>query len=427
MTGVSMPRSKPAEMTPGAYLRAEIKRLGLDQVAVSKATEVSRQTINNIVNGRQDISRAMATKLARLTNRTPDFWLRSRFPAAEELPDSAIADQRGEASDHRHDHAPSILVNHQIARAVSEGILIIRPFRDEHVRFASIDLTLADFVIVASGRMIDISDQGFTLRRGENICVSTKELLEFPLDHVGRLGAVARLAKCGIVTSHGMHVDPGFSGNLQFCMFNAGADPFELRGGEPIVSLEITRLASIPSQNTNASVHGQAAANRDDITYRSGEPSDGSRDGLNLAIRQYLRAQVETAPAGAEVVARIPALDIEMFDHPKQIAIEGAVDFALGTLSDIQVNAELATELIDRYRTFFDRAASDLHISAEQIRRALELLATIDAGATGPGANRHFRLPRGTAKISLRNLAGQLNLEAVDLILMLTGRHVPRP
>ena len=40
------------ELTPGDHLRAEIERLGLDQVAVSAATGVSRQSINNIVNGR---------------------------------------------------------------------------------------------------------------------------------------------------------------------------------------------------------------------------------------------------------------------------------------------------------------------------------------------------------------------------------------
>ena len=38
---------------PGAHLRAELRKLGLDQVAVSKATGVSRQSVNNIINGRQ--------------------------------------------------------------------------------------------------------------------------------------------------------------------------------------------------------------------------------------------------------------------------------------------------------------------------------------------------------------------------------------
>lgn len=47
-------------LTPGEHLRAEINRLGLDQVTLSKATGVSRQSINNVINNRQPISRAMA-------------------------------------------------------------------------------------------------------------------------------------------------------------------------------------------------------------------------------------------------------------------------------------------------------------------------------------------------------------------------------
>src|SRR5215471_2144784 len=60
-------------LSPGQHLRAEIERLGLDQVALCKAAGVSRQTINNIVNDRQAISRAMAGQLARITGRSSDY------------------------------------------------------------------------------------------------------------------------------------------------------------------------------------------------------------------------------------------------------------------------------------------------------------------------------------------------------------------
>src|SRR5262245_47474451 len=71
-------------LSPGAHLRAEIERLGLDQVEVAEATGVSRQTINNIVNDRQPISRSMAGKLGRLTKRPSDYWLRANFPDVDE-------------------------------------------------------------------------------------------------------------------------------------------------------------------------------------------------------------------------------------------------------------------------------------------------------------------------------------------------------
>ena len=104
-------------LTPAEHLRAEIERLGLDQVAVSEATGVSRQSINYIVNGRQPISRAMAAKLGRLTGHEPDYWLRASFPrpggaiVAEDKPTPAAAPAR----------ATGVLVNHQIIRAVTNG------------------------------------------------------------------------------------------------------------------------------------------------------------------------------------------------------------------------------------------------------------------------------------------------------------------
>ena len=418
-----MAQNDPVGMTPGDYLRAEIERLGIVQGAVAEATNVSRQTINNIINGRQPISRAMAAKLGRFTGRSSDFWLRSHFHDAGANRPLHLADgsEIGRTAEQRTDVRPSsILVNHQIIRAVRDGVIVIQPFDREHVQPASVDLTLDDFIITAAGRTIDISGgQGFVLQGGETVNVRTRELLEFPVDYVGRVGAMTRMAKFGIIMSHGFQVDPGFSGHLQFCLFNAGGHPFELRSGEPIVSLEIMPLASAPSPNARASAQIAASRNRDDVL------SHFSDDDCHRLIRDYLRAQVQAAPSGRDVVARLPALDIEIFDHPKQKAIEGAVDSALGMLDDIRSSAELETELGDRYRTFFDQAAGRLHLSADQIRQALATLGLLDRDAARPlvklrdGADVILQLPRGSAKISLKNFASQLHLEATELILML--------
>ena len=230
------------DLTPGEHLRAEIERLGLDQVAVSQATGVSRQSINNIVNGRQPISRAMAGKLARLTGHSSDYWLRSSFPRTK----ANARGKRGSLEPGR-PLGVGILVNHQIVRAVHDGVIRIEPFDETHVRMASIDLTLDDFVVAADGGKVDISDgQAFILRSGHSVSVGTKEWLELPYDYIGRAGACSALARAGIMASHGLQIGPGFKGNLQFCMFNAGAADFALRGGEPVISVEILPLSATP-------------------------------------------------------------------------------------------------------------------------------------------------------------------------------------
>jgi deoxycytidine triphosphate deaminase/addiction module HigA family antidote len=237
-------RTVEHELTPGQHLRAEIERLGLDQVAMCKAAGVSRQTINNIVNDRQAISRAMAGKLARITGRSSDYWLRASFSSAPR------AEQRATSAAGARPVGDRILVNYQITQAVKNGVIGVAPFDEANVRPASVDLTLGDILITTEGQTIDISGRkGFTLKSNRTVSVSTKERIEFPHDHVGRFGTVASLAKIGLLTSVAFQIAPRFGGHLEFCVFNSGRDTIELRGGMPIVSIEIVRLSALPATN----------------------------------------------------------------------------------------------------------------------------------------------------------------------------------
>jgi len=227
-------RGGPLE--PGQHLRAELERLGLNQIAVSKAARVSRQTVNNIVNGRHPISRAMAAKLGRLTGHDPDYWLRASF-----------ADAPARRAAH-----PCILVDHQIVRAVKEGIIGVAGFDESRVRGAALDLTLG---AVTAPRGID-SARGVRVARGRSVRVVTGERVAFPRDHLARIGAPPNLARLGAIAGHALHVDPGFTGRLEVCIFNAGDRDFVLRAGDPVLSLEIVPLAA-PSGRGGAARAGR--------------------------------------------------------------------------------------------------------------------------------------------------------------------------
>ncbi len=215
--------------SPGAHLRAELRRLGLDQVTVSKATGVSRQSVNNIINGRQPISRAMAGKLGRLTGRGSDYWLSESFG---DRPDAKRAATAGP------------LVNHQIASAVQKGVIAIVPFVTGHLRLASIDLTLGG-EIVSGGERIDLSrTKVLNLGPGRAVQATTAEVVELPYDYLGRFGAVTRLTAGSVILSSNLHVEPGFKGKVRFVLFNAGHAVFPLRFGETIGTLEILSLAA---------------------------------------------------------------------------------------------------------------------------------------------------------------------------------------
>lgn len=231
---------RAGRITPGAHLRAELQRLGLDQVAVSKATGVSRQSVNNIINGRQTISRAMAGKLARLTGHSSDYWLSDWFGKARRQP---AAPQR----------IAGLLVNHQIARAVKDGIIGIEPFASRHLRAASIDLTLNPVLTKANGDRVNIGrGKHFVLEPGRAVNVTTLESIELPRDFLGRTGAVAGLCGQGIIASNPFQVEPGFRGRLSFSLFNAGEGPVRLRAYDPVIGLEIIRLGATPDNGRTA-------------------------------------------------------------------------------------------------------------------------------------------------------------------------------
>ena len=226
--GRSHHESTSIRTSPGAHLRAELQRLGLDQVAVSKATGVSRQSVNNIINGRQAISRAMAGRLGRLTGRSSDYWLSEWF---------------GESGAPFREAVAGVLVNHQIARAVHDGIIAIKPFVPKHLRPASIDLTLGNEG-VCDGRTVDLARRrSFALRSGCSLMATSGEQVELALDHLGRIGGSV-CATSGLAVLAPLQIEPGFKGSLPFALFNASSASISLHAGDLVASLEIVRLAA---------------------------------------------------------------------------------------------------------------------------------------------------------------------------------------
>jgi len=410
------------DLTPGEHLRAEIERLSLDQVAVSQATGVSRQSINNIVNGRQPISRAMAAKLGRLTGHSSDYWLRAAFARPRGANDVPGISEPEHGRDEARPFGVGVLVNYQIARAVKDGVIGVDPFDERNVQLASIDLTLDDFIITTDGDKVDSSGgQSFVLKAGRTVNVSTREWIEFPQDYIGRVGAMTALASIGIMTSHGFQIDPGFKGNLQFCIFNAGAKNFELRGGMPIISLEIMPLSVAPAHDERAAKHVREAGDRENVV------SIFSNDVCDRLIREAVRARasVEVADGGAK--ATIFELNIEIFDTSADAALDGAVQSALDGLKALRDNPKAAHEDREKYAAFFGEMAEHLYLTGEQARRALSCLGLpIDRADTlipvlRTGEEAVVPLPTKSARIALRHLARRLREEPLDLILMLVG------
>ncbi len=62
--------------TPGEIIREEyLIPLNLTQDDLAKGINVSRITVNKIINGKQGITADIALRLSKFFNTSPDFWL----------------------------------------------------------------------------------------------------------------------------------------------------------------------------------------------------------------------------------------------------------------------------------------------------------------------------------------------------------------
>jgi addiction module HigA family antidote len=70
-----MPMKSPVH--PGAIVRHDcIEPLGLTITDAARVLGVTRQALNNLVNGKAGVSAEMAVRLSKAFGSTPEFWLR---------------------------------------------------------------------------------------------------------------------------------------------------------------------------------------------------------------------------------------------------------------------------------------------------------------------------------------------------------------
>ncbi len=308
-------------LSPGQRLRSLIDELELDQNKLAEKLDVTRQTISYLVNDRQAISREMANRLARLSGHTPGYWLQSEF--AQDSDGVQALPARG----------ATVLVDEQIISAVESGLIGIDPFDSSQVQAASIDLTLGEDIIAAGGNAQRLrAGQSFELLPGRTALVSTRETLRLPSNHLGRVGAITKIARFGIIAAHGLQVDPSYQGRLMFCLFNAGVRSYRLVYGEPIISLEITRLAVPHSRGRIATQHSPAEV-EENFTL--------ARACLEI-VRRWLELRVEVEALDGRVAATITGLGVEVVGANEKAAFESAVSTALTTFHKSCDNPRLA-------------------------------------------------------------------------------------
>ncbi|MCA9981598.1 MAG: HigA family addiction module antidote protein [Anaerolineales bacterium] len=83
-----LPETRPTH--PGVFIREDIlEEFDLTQEALAQRLGVSRRSVNQLVNGRLSVTAAIALRLGKFTNTSPQLWL--NLQAAVDLWDATQA------------------------------------------------------------------------------------------------------------------------------------------------------------------------------------------------------------------------------------------------------------------------------------------------------------------------------------------------
>lgn len=129
-------------------------------------------------------------------------------------------------------------------RAKEENL--IQPFDPDRVEHSSYELSLGNEYFLTSDdppvkKVLEDGEQ-LSIPPGQFALLLSMEKVSVPLDALGFISIKAGIKFKGLVNVSGFHVDPGFSGQLKFSVYNAGVSTIILDAGKPYFLLWFAKL-----------------------------------------------------------------------------------------------------------------------------------------------------------------------------------------
>jgi dCTP deaminase len=170
--------------------------------------------------------------------------------------------------------------------------VLIDPFDKKQVDCAAYTLRMGAEVYVSPSESEQAPDkitiqkltfgQAFPIPAGQFAFLLTEETIKVPLGKIAFISMKTGIKLRGLVNVSGFHVDPGYSGNLIFAVFNAGPKTIHLRRGEDCFLIWYADLDN-PNSKMAKAAPGFNSIPTDVVTKISGEIM--SFDGLNAKIK----------------------------------------------------------------------------------------------------------------------------------------------
>lgn len=116
---------------------------------------------------------------------------------------------------------------------------------------ASVDLTIGTILIPGkeNDQLGSPSNPRtrYPLAQGQTAVIKTQEKLSLPPDLAGIAFPPSSVSMKGVLMTNPGHVDPGYLGRMSFTVINIGKSTYELRAGDPIVTVLFLRMSKAPA------------------------------------------------------------------------------------------------------------------------------------------------------------------------------------
>lgn len=152
---------------------------------------------------------------------------------------------------------------------------LIMPFDSRRIKHGAYELSLGPEVFVSTEpkgikQNLQIGQQ-LPIPPGQFGLLLTEEIITVPPDAIGFISIRFGIKMRGLVNVSGFHVDPGFSGQLKFAVYNAGSQDIILARGERVFIIWFSALSEATRDVYNGEHDGQNEITSTDVMHLQGE------------------------------------------------------------------------------------------------------------------------------------------------------------
>lgn len=174
---------------------------------------------------------------------------------------------------------------------------LIDPYSESRIVHCAYEMGLGSEVFITG----DQSKTKRVLSPGEQVRIPpgqfanllTEEVVTIPPDALGLISMKFKLKQRGLVNVSGFHVDPGYSGNLLFSVFNAGPTPLLISRGTPAFLLW---LSDLDAETDDLYTKGpRSGITDDDVSHLQGDIATPQALAIRVEeLERRLRARDQT-------------------------------------------------------------------------------------------------------------------------------------